>query len=278
MWQTLNLNTEVFTLLPTCLLVVIMVKYCCLPHTLVLQICRMSSLTSVHLYTSVVYNFVASIADIVNNFGLLAYTGTRTSRKSWRSAIHRTYNVLIFLWRWIRLYLLKPCLGTCPYPRQTIECGAKWEWRPTERTRSARGKKYLSAQCDISDFCPGADDVSALHGSRAALIANQLQTANQCRATSLKSEDLSVSLYPSETPYRYKVTWTSSYETVLSYFIPTIFTQFSKGTTGQAIIERTNAIQRHDVPTVLGSFSPSKATFWANVIYCFKDDSGISCG
>jgi hypothetical protein len=72
-------------------------------------------------------------------------------------------------------------------------------------------------------------------------------------------------------------------ETVLSYFIPTIFTQFSNGTTGQAIIERTkpgllNAIQRHDVRTVLGSFSPSKATFRANVIYCFKDDSGITCG
>jgi hypothetical protein len=63
-------------------------------------------------------------------------------------------------------------------------------------------EKNLSASCD---FCPGAA-VTALQERRAALIADLLQTTNQCRATSLKSEDLPVSIYLSKTPYRYKVT------------------------------------------------------------------------
>jgi hypothetical protein len=189
MWQTLNLNTKVFTLLPACLLVVIMVKYCCLLHTLVLQTCLLSSLTSVHLYMSVVYHFVASIPDIANNNGLL---GIRITKKFWsriRRATHRTYNLRLLL-RWIMLCLLEPGLGTWPYPWQTIEYGAQWKWQPTAKTQSAR-EKNLSASCD---FCPGEVDVSALQGYRAALIANLLQTTNQYRATSLKSKDLSVSI------------------------------------------------------------------------------------
>jgi hypothetical protein len=106
-----------------------------------------------------------------------------------------------------------------------------------QRKRKVLGGKNLSASCD---FCPGTADVSALQGRRTALIATLLQTTNQCRATSLKSEDLSVSIYPSKIPCRYKVTWTSCGESVLSYFIPTIIKQFSKGTKGHATIQRTN--------------------------------------
>jgi len=140
MWQTLKLNTKVFTLPPACLLVVIMVKYCCLLHTLVLQTCPLSSLTSVHLYMSVVYHFVASIPDIVNNNVLLEIS---TTKKFWsliRRAMHRTHNLRLLL-RWIRLCLLEPGLDTWPCPRQTIEYGAQWQWQPTTKTQSARGKK-----------------------------------------------------------------------------------------------------------------------------------------
>ena len=73
-----------------------MVKYRCLLHTLVLQTCLLSSLTSVHLYMSVVYHFVASIPNIVNNNGLLGIRTTKKFLSPIRRAMHRTYNLHLF--------------------------------------------------------------------------------------------------------------------------------------------------------------------------------------
>ena len=110
----------------------------------------------------------------------------------------------------------------------------------------------MSAPCEILSFCPDAVDVFALQGCCAVLIGSLLQTTNKRCATSLKSDDLSVSLYPSKTPYKSKATRTSYCETALSYFTPTIIRQFSNGTKGQDIIESTkpgllDAIQTYDV-------------------------------